>query len=141
MTEKKVHTTNYYNSFIEAAEDSKALVGKIPHSKKDAKTVAEIQYNMVAKHPYQYTSDDVLFEVYAGRNDIAKKDLATEREIYFSKGQPCFRASPLTKKHGFGIHADHEGKIALYGVESKEYKAFLEDDKVKKVKAMRSSKK
>ena len=142
MDEKnKIHTTNYYNTFIEVAEDSNALIGDIPPSKNDRKTVAERQYDMLLKHPYQYTSDDVLFQVFADRNDIVKADYEKERETFFSKGQPCFRTSPLTKKHGFGVHANGEGKVAVYAVESNEYKAFLQDDAVKKVKAMRSSKK
>ena len=141
MAEKKLHTTNYYNTFIEAAEDSNALIGEAPAAKNDKKTVAEMQYEILAKHPYQYTSDDILFQVFADRNDVAKSDYQTEKEMFFSKGQACFRASPLTKKYGFGVHANEEGKIAIYGVESKEYKAFLQDDFVKKVKAMRGSKK
>lgn len=142
MAEKnKLHSTNYYNTFIEAAEDSNALIGEMPAAKNGKKTVATMQYEILAKHPYQYTSDDVLFQVFADRNDVTKGNYQTERETYFSKGQACFRASPLTKKHGFGVHANPEGKIAIYGVESKEYKAFLQDDSVKKVKAMRSSKK
>lgn len=100
-----------------------------------------MQYDILAKHPYQFTSDDVLFQVYADRNDLTKADYQKERELFFSKGQPCFRASPLTKTCGFGVHANEEGKIALYSVDSKEYKTFLEDASVKKVKAMRSSRK
>lgn len=63
-----------------------------------------------------------------------------EREKFFSKGQACFRASPLTKRYGFGVHSDDEGKIALYGIETKEYAKFVKDKTVKKVRAMRSKK-
>lgn len=142
MTEKqKLHSTNYYNTFIEVADDSTALIGEVPAAKNEKKTVAAMQYEILSKHPYQYTSDDVLFQVFADRNDVAKADYQTEREMFFSKGQPCFRASPLKKKHGFGVHANEEGKVAIYGVESKEYNAFLQDDSVKKVRAMKSSRK
>ncbi|MCH5598813.1 DUF6157 family protein [Niabella ginsengisoli] len=51
------------------------------------------------------------------------------------------RASPLTKRYGFGVHANSEGKIALYGVGSKEYSKLIKDPGIKKVKAMRTSKK
>lgn len=140
-TPDKQHTTNYYNTFIEVAEDSPATHGEQPKARGDNKTAAELQYEMLAKHPYKYTSDDVVFQVYADKNDLTKAEYKKAREEFFSKGQPCLRASPLTKRYGFGIHADTNGKIAIYGVDTAEYKAFTKDPKIKKVKAMRSSKK
>ncbi len=131
-------TTNYINTFIEIAEDCPTNKGEIPPIKKDKKSVANLQYNMLAQHPYKYTSDDVLFAVFADKKEIPKQELAKQRQQFFSKGQPCFRASPLTKRYGFGIHSDKEGKIALYGSETKEYQKYLDDRAIKKVKAMRS---
>jgi hypothetical protein len=131
------HTTNYIDTFIEVAEDTKSHKGTVPPSK-DSKTVAEMQYIMVSKNPYKFTSDDVLFQVYADRNDLTKSEYKAAREEFFSKGQACFRASPLTKTYGFGVHSDSQGKIAIYGVESKEYQKFLKDKKITKVKAMKS---
>ena len=99
----KLHTTNYFDTFIEIADDSAADCGTVPPSK-EKKTVAEMQYELIAKNPYKYTSDDVLFMVYAERNDLKKAEYKQAREQFFSKGQACFRASPLTKKYGFGVH-------------------------------------
>jgi len=138
MLNKKIHTTNYVDTLIEVAEDTKAMAGIRPPAK-EKKTVAELQYELIAENPYQYTSDDVLFQVYAQRNDLTKNELSEARKQFFSKGQPCLRTSPLTKTYGFGVHSNEEGKIALYGMESEEYQRFLSDDKIKKVKAMRSS--
>lgn len=137
----KVHTTNYLNTFIEVAEDSTAVQGQVPQSKGDNKTIAEMQYQLIAPHPYKYTSDNVLFQVYADKNDLTEAEYKAAREAFFSKGQACLRASPLTKKFGFGIHADDKGKIALYGINSGEYEAFVKNPEIKKVKAMRSTKK
>ena len=137
----KQHTTNYYNTFIEIADDSEATSGIAPQPKGSNKTIAEIQFEMIAKNPYKYSSDDVLFNVYAERNDIAKSEQKAEREKFFSKGQPCFRASPLTKKYGFGVHSDKNGKMAIYGIETEKYELFLTDSDIIKVKAMRSAKK
>lgn len=134
----KTHTTNYFNTFIEIAEDTKVTCGTIPPSKSDKKTIAELQYQLIAKHPYVYSSDDVLFQVFAERNEITSSELATARDVFFSKGQACFRASPLTKSYGFGVHSNSEGKIALYPCESDAYQQFLEDPAIKKVKAMKS---
>lgn len=134
----KTHSTNYFNTFIEIAEDSKVKEGVVPVAKNDKPTVASMQYELISKHPYKYTSDDVLFQVYATKNNIPKQDLKQARENFFSKGQPCFRASPLTKSYGWGVHSNADGKIALYGSESKEYQEFQKDETIKKLKAMKS---
>jgi Family of unknown function (DUF6157) len=135
----KMHSTNYFDTFIEVAEDTKADFGTIPPTK-EKKTVAEMQYELVAKNPYKYSSDDIFFQVFADRSDLTKTEYEKAREQFFSKGQPCFRASPLTKTYGFGIHSDKNGKVALYGMETEEYQKFLANTKIKKVKAMKSSK-
>ena len=131
-------STNYYNTFIEIAEDCPAITGEVPPVKKGKKSVANLQFEMLYEHPYEFTSDDVLFSVFATRNDIPNEELEEQRAIFFSKGQPCFRSSPLTKRYGWGIHSNEEGKIALYGVESDEYQRLVKDDSVIKKKAMRS---
>lgn len=137
----KLHTTNYENTFIEVAEDCPAIIGEIPKIKGDTKTVAAIQFEIIHKNPYKFTSDDVLFQIFADKNDLTKLEHAAAREQFFSKGQACLRASPLTKRYGWGIHNNKEGKIALYGVETPEYQKFLKDENLKVVKAMRTSKK
>src|SRR3546814_814398 len=135
----KTHTTNYFDTLIEVAEDTKVTTGTKPPSKA-AKTVAERQYELIAHHPYRYTSDDVLFQVYADRYDLTKAEYAQARVQFFSKGQACLRASPLTKTYGFGIHSDSEGKIALYGVETAAYQKLSANREIKKVRAMKDRK-
>lgn len=133
-------TTNYFNTFICVADDCPAVMAETPPVKGDAKTVANLQYEMIIDNPYKYTSDDVIFKVYAIRNGIPKSQLTEVREEFFSKGQPCLRSSPLCKRYGWGIHSDNEGKVALYGVDSEEYQQFLADAGLQRVKAMRSKK-
>lgn len=133
----KTHSTNYFDTFIEVAEDTKAEGGTIPPAK-DKKTVAEMQYELMASNPYKYTSDEVFFQVFADRKDLTKAEYEKAREAFFSKGQPCFRASPLTKTYGFGVHSNSEGKVALFGMETEAYQRFLADANTKKVKAMKS---
>lgn len=134
----KIHSTNYFDTFIEVAEDTKVDTGIKPPTK-NKKTVAEMQYELIVKNPYKFTSDDLSFQVFAERNDLTKVEYKQAREQFFSKGQACFRASPLTKMYGFGIHNDSNGKVALYGMETYEYQKYLTDTKTKKVKAMKSS--
>jgi hypothetical protein len=136
----KTHCTNYYNTFIEIAEDCSTKVGEIPPIKNEQKTAANIQFDLVFNNPYMYTSDDVLFQVYAVKNSVKKSDYSQARADFFSKGQPCFRASPLTKRYGWGVHSNQEGKIALFACNSKEYESFVKNKSIKVIKAMKSSK-
>lgn len=129
----KIHTTNYVNTFIEVAEDCKAIAAEAP-PERVPKTAARTEYEMLVSSPYQYTSDDVLYESGGRRRGICRED-------FFSKGQPCLRSSALTKRYGWGIHSDKDGKIAIYAVESAEYKRLAEDAGIKHVKAMRSGRK
>jgi len=134
----KTHTTNYFDTFIEVAEDTKATAGTNPPNKAK-KTVAEMQYELIASNPYGYTSDEVIFEVYARRNELTAAEYPQARVQFFSKGQACLRTSPLAKTYGFGIHCDSEGRLAIYGMETAAYQQFLADANVKKIRAMKSS--
>jgi Family of unknown function (DUF6157) len=136
-----MHTTNYYNTFIQIAEDCPVTKAAIPPQKMDAKTIANLQFEMIAENSYKYTSDDVIFNTYAAKNNITgKMAMSTVREIFFAKGQACLRASPLTKRYGWGVHHNAEGKVAIYAVDSPEYKKLAKDKTLKQVKAMRSTK-
>ncbi len=141
MTIEKIHTTNYYDTFIQVAQDIKVACGTKPASKSDKKTIAELQYEILVNNPYKFTSDDIFFQVYAVRNDLTKQEYEEAKKKFFSKGQPCFRSSPLTKTYGFGVHADKNGKVAIFGMETEQYEKFESDTNIKKVKAMRTSKK
>ncbi len=137
----KKHTTNYVDTFIEVSEDTKASKGMGPISKSHKKTIAEIQFNLLAKNPYKFTSDDIIFQTFAEKNDLPISQYKKAREQFFLKGQPCLRTSPLTKTYGFGIHNNYDGKIALYGMETEEYQNLIIDKKIKKIKALRNAKK
>lgn len=129
---------NYYNTFIQIAEDCPVTTAEIPTTKGDSKTIPYLQYEMIANHPYRYTQEDILFEVFAQRNDISEPERPAAREKFFSKGQACLRASSLGKRYGWGIHHDAQGKVALYAVESDEYEKLSHDTGIQQLKAMRS---
>ena len=134
----KTHTTNYENAFISVAEDCPISKAEIPPSKGDKKSIANIHYDIISKNPYQYTSDDVVFQAYAEKNDLIESEYSEVRAEFFSKGQACLRCSPLVKRYGWGIHHDSEGKIALIAKGSSEYEKFQEDKNLKQLKGMRS---
>jgi hypothetical protein len=135
----KTHTTNHENTFIAVADDCTAASGEVPPTKGKKKSVANIQFELVSKRPYQLTSDDVVFGVYAERNDLTVDELAEARKVFFSKGQPCLRASPLTKRYGWGVHSDKAGRVAIFGRETPEYERLITDKRMNVVKAMKSS--
>jgi hypothetical protein len=134
-------STNYYNTLIEVAEDCTATRGEVPPLRAGKQTIAGMQFEKIYDDPYQFTSDEVLFSIFAVRQGIGLSDLEEEKKAFFSKGQPCFRASPLGKKYGWGVHSNEEGKIAIFGIESENYQKLLNDPNVEKVKAMRSKRK
>lgn len=133
-----MHTTNYFDTFIEIAEDCPAQTGEMPPVKGEKKSVANWQFDMLYDHPYEYTSDEIFYTVFARRKEVSSTEWEAAREQFFSKGQPCFRASPLSKRYGWGIHSNSEGKVAMFAADSEEYARFVADESIKKVKAMRS---
>lgn len=135
----KTHTTNYQNTFIEVADDCPATSGEMPPVKGDKQTIGNVQFDLLYEHPYEHTSDDVIFATYAIRNGLKKSELKAAREEFFSKGQPCMRTSPLTKRYGWGVHSDDKGKIAIYPMDSPEYKKFAKDKTLQHTKAMKTS--
>jgi hypothetical protein len=134
----KEHTTNYFDTFIEIAEDCPIAQAEVPPLKGDAKSVASLQFEMINKNPYKYTSDDVLFQVFAERKELLEEEMLEARKEFFSKGQACFRASPLTKRYAWGLHSNSEGKIALIAAGTEEYENLRNDPNLKKYKAMKS---
>jgi hypothetical protein len=135
---------NYFDSFILVAEDCPASTGIVPTPRSEKKPVAVIQYEMLAGHPYKHTQEDVLFLTYAQHKGISPAELKargkTMREEFFAKPQPCLRTSPLARTYGWGFHFDSAGKVALYAVESTQYKQLAKRAS-KILKALRSSRK
>ncbi|WP_315823702.1 DUF6157 family protein [Paraflavitalea speifideaquila] len=138
MKDTRTHTTNYQNTFIEIADDCPVKIGEIPPQKGDNKTVANSQFELIAQNPYKYTSDEVLFQVYVEKNKISRIEQPAARAEFFSKGQPCLRSSPLAKRYGWGVHNDAEGRVAIYAVDSPEYKQYVKDKSLQHVRAMRT---
>jgi hypothetical protein len=130
---------NYYDTLIEVAEDCPASKAQVPQARGGKKTKPVVEYELLAKHPYTYTEEDIAFEVYAVLHDIPKVSRPKEREKFLGKGHPHLRVSALAKRYGWGMHNNAEGKIALVGVESPEYQRLIKDPRTAKVKAFRST--
>ena len=68
------HTTNYADTLILPAPDTKAESAVAPPAGK--RTVAELQYERLSAGDYAWTSDDLLFDVHCERKGIAEADRA-----------------------------------------------------------------
>jgi Family of unknown function (DUF6157) len=128
-----LHSTNYNNCFILVASDYVYDFARFPKEG----TIGALQLDLVQQNPYKYTSDDLLFMVHAIRNDISQDDKSAHNS-FFAKPQACLRASPLVKTLGFGVHHDENSKIAVFPIESADYKRLLNDKNTKKVLGMRT---
>ena len=129
-------STNRTNTFITVAPDCRANHAEIPAK---PESVAGLQYAMLHDQPYRLTSDDLLFAVHARRNGIVDPAAMTEaREAFFARSQACLRTSPLAKRYGWGMHYDADGRVAIYGVETRAYRDFRGRADLKQVSAMRN---
>src|SRR5690554_5325995 len=104
---------DYVNTFITVAPDSSAEAGTHPPARPEP-SAAQRTLDMIAEHPYRYTSGDVIFTVWADRKGLPTAQRADARQQFYSKGQACLRSSDLGKRYGWGIHADDEGRVAVY---------------------------
>ncbi|MGJ3193484.1 DUF6157 family protein [Peribacillus frigoritolerans] len=132
---------SYKNTLITISEDSKVSSAKVPVIKNEKPTIAYIEHDLINNNPYKFTQEDVQFKTYLIKNQMEAENSAELREQYFSKSKACFRASPLVKNYGWGIHYNNQGKIAIYDVNSEMYNQLLKQDDITKLKGMRSKRK
>lgn len=132
---------SYKNTLITISEDSKVADAVVPALRNGKPTIASIEYEIIKNNPYKYTQEDVQFKTYLIKNQIEKENVDELREQFFSKPKACFRASPLVKNYGWGIHYDEFGKIAIFEVNSEKYNQLLNEDHITKLKGMRSKRK
>ncbi|MEV4460366.1 DUF6157 family protein [Microbispora sp. NPDC049633] len=122
---------NYYSTLIAVADDCPVDAAEVPKPRGGRPTVAVLQYELISGAPYGLTQEDVLFETWLRRQDPPPRDLSEQRRAelrkeFFSRSQACLRASPLPKKHGWGLLFDRDGRIALCPMESEEYRRLVE---------------
>ena len=125
-------STNYRNTLITVAEDCPVNMGTPPVK---SGTIAERQFAILNAAPYGITSDELLLRI-----ENARKGRISA-EAFFATPKACLRTSPLVRKHGYGLHHDGEGRVALVAMESADYAKLLADAGVAKRAGMRSARK
>lgn len=123
-----MYSTNHPDTLITASPDSPVQVGTVPEK---PATVAGLQFALLADRPHVLTSDDLLHAVHQARG--GEKD----RDAFFVTPQACLRASPLVKQFGWGLLSDADGRLALVGMETEQYRRLLDDPKIAKKPGMR----
>lgn len=82
----KLHTTNYINTFIEVSDDCPTTVAEIPPQKGEAKSVANLQFDLVKRNPYKFTSDDVFFQGFCrAKRPHRKRVPSSTREVFLER--------------------------------------------------------
>lgn len=118
----------YLQTLIAVAEDCPVVKAAVPDApaNNNKPSVAFIQYKMLSESPGTLTQGDVLFQTWRQRQDAVFANEATARIHFFSTAQACLRCSPLSKRHGWGLLFDAQGRITLCKVESQEYSDIME---------------
>ncbi|HEX6985448.1 MAG TPA: DUF6157 family protein [Planctomycetaceae bacterium] len=133
---------SYADTFILVAPDCPVTSAVVPVAKGERIPVHVLQYDLLTAEPYRYTHEDLVFETFVRREGITAADArarsAEIRAELFRKPHACLRASALPKRYGWGVHYDGDGRIALYAMESDEYRRFATDAGVKRLSAMRN---
>lgn len=132
-------STNYHDTFIQVAEDCPVAEARVPPGGRATPSVAELQHRLLDERPYGLTSDELLFTVHLLRRQIPEADAAAAREDFFASSRACLRASPLGKRHGWGLHHDADGRVALVPLGSEQYRRLAEDPDLRQLKALRST--
>ena len=113
---------------VVVALDSPVTVAAPPPPGRRGRSVAEVQYELLATEPFRWTENEVLFESWWRRQDAAASASAAEKEraraVWLEGSRPCLRASPLPQRYGWGLLFDEDDRVALCGVESDEYRAL-----------------
>ncbi len=132
------------NEFVRVAPDCPVTAAVVPAARGGRPTVAVVEYELLIARPYRLTREDLIFETHVRRSGMSTGEAAARgpeiRAELFARPRACMRASALPKRYGWGVHYDGGGRLALYAMESADYRRFAEGtvDGVKVVPAMRS---
>jgi hypothetical protein len=114
-----MENVDYTSTFITVAPDTSAVAGVEP----TGTTIAATTFSLIASAPYALRSSDGIFPVWASRHDVDPAS-ADEWATFYSRSHACLRSSDLGKRYGWGIHADADGRLAVYAVGSATYEAL-----------------
>jgi len=124
------------NILVTPAPDCPAS-GATPPPVKARPTRANIEYDLLTAAPYTLDHKGFSHAVHSAMAAAAGKP-AQSFEAFHARGQPCMRASPLTKRYGWAAHYDADGRLALVAPGTPAYTALAGDPTLPQAAAMRS---
>jgi hypothetical protein len=119
-----MESVDYVDTFITVSPDSTVDAAAPPEPRGAAPTVASATFELVTQHPYRWRSSDVIFTVWADRRDVPEVERERARAEFYARPQACLRSSELGMRYGWGIHSDHDGRVAIYAVGTPEYESL-----------------
>lgn len=122
---KEKQNNDLVNTLITVAESS-SKTSTIPKSNRKNETVKEVVYRVLKENPYKFKQYELFYEVHINQ---LKKTKVLKLETY------KLQRSELCSSLGWGFHGDEHGRIAIFPVESKEYKALFNDSTIRKMNA------
>jgi hypothetical protein len=125
----------YLNTFIVVAPDCPADVGVVPDR---PRSIAGLEFMLLTANPYRLTGEELILAVHARHKGVGDADIEPFKLALFSRPHPCLRASMLPKRYGWGAHYDANGHIALYGVETDDYRHLTSRPDTRVIPAMRN---
>lgn len=118
------------------AADCPAPGAEIPPARAKP-TRATVEYDLLMARPYALTHKDFSHAVHVAMSEVSGKT-ALSFDAFHAKGQPCMRASPLTKRYGWAAHYDGDGRLALVDPASTAFTTLSADPDLPRAQAMRS---
>lgn len=130
----------YVETFIVVAPDCPETQGIIPPKKVPRKSIAQIQFELLSAQPYSFSQEEFLFEVHYLHKNLQALQKSKEelKKAFLAKQHPCMRTSPLTKRYGWGVHFNANGKMALCALESNEYSQHTKNPTLTVMSALRN---
>lgn len=125
------------NILIHPAPDCPAPKATPPEPGARTRSRALIEFSLLTGAPYALD--------HAAFTHLAHQEMAAERgkdaldfAAFHQKGQPCMRASPLTKRLGWGAHYNPDGKLALLDPGSQDFQRLAADPSLAQKPALRN---
>jgi hypothetical protein len=116
------------DTFVLIAPDCPVDRGVVPESKREPVPFHVAHFEVLSRNPYRFRFGESLVEAHLrqqGRFDGDPDELLRS----LLKKHPCPRCSALPKRCGWGIHIDGDGRLALWGAESAEYRRLTRPGK------------
>ncbi len=125
------------NILITPAPDCPVVQAQQPPQNPARATRAAIEHRLLTNAPYALDHKAFSHAIHIKMARESGKT-ALDFDAFHSKGQPCMRASPLTKRYGWAAHYDADGHLALIDPDSAAFRTLAANPDLPQKPAMRS---